>query len=70
MIRTSNKYLNDIVINGTHINRIYNDGEIYWGNEPEKGGLPARYVQVDYIMNDCEHVKNASYMNNYTQNIQ
>lgn len=52
-------YVNDIVINGTHINRIYNDGEIYWGNEPEKGGLPARYVHVDYIMNDCEHVKNA-----------
>lgn len=52
-------YVNDIVINGTHINRIYNDGEIYWGNEPEQGSLPARYVQVDYIMNDCEHVKNA-----------
>ena len=26
-------YVNDIVINGTHINRIYNKGEIYWGND-------------------------------------
>lgn len=26
-------YVNDIVINGTHINRIYNKGDIYWGNE-------------------------------------
>ena len=27
------QYVNDIVINGTHINRIYNKGEIYWGND-------------------------------------
>lgn len=27
------QYVNDIVLNGTHINRIYNKGEIYWGNE-------------------------------------
>lgn len=27
------QYVNDIVINGTHINRIYNKGEIYWGNQ-------------------------------------
>ena len=60
MIQTSTKYLNDIIVNGTHINRIYNDGKIYWGNEPDTGGLPARYVQVDYIMNDCDHVRNSS----------
>lgn len=27
------QYVNDIVINGTHINRIYNKGQIYWGNQ-------------------------------------
>ena len=27
------QYVNDIVINGTHINKIYNKGDIYWGNE-------------------------------------
>ena len=51
-------YVNDIVINNTHINRIYNKGEIYWGNTLEKeGGLPDQYVQVEYIKNDCEHVR-------------
>ena len=30
------QYVNDIVINGTHINRIYNKGEIYWGNEQHR----------------------------------
>ena len=35
MIQTSTKYLSDIIVNDTHINRIYNDGKIYWGNEPE-----------------------------------
>ncbi len=34
MIRTSGNFTNDIIINNTHINRIYNNGEIYWGNEP------------------------------------
>ena len=34
MIRTSDKYVNDIIINGDHINRIYLNGDIYWGNEP------------------------------------
>ncbi len=27
-------YVNDIIINGDHINRIYLNGEVYWGNEP------------------------------------
>ena len=30
---TSPVYVNDIIINNTHINRIYNKGEICWGNE-------------------------------------
>lgn len=33
MIRTSGNFTNDIIINNTHINRIYNNGEIYWGND-------------------------------------
>lgn len=32
MIQTSDKYINDIIINGDHINRIYLNGEVYWGN--------------------------------------
>lgn len=34
MIQTPNIYVNDIVLNNVHINRIYNKGEIYWGNQP------------------------------------
>lgn len=33
MIQKSDKYVNDIIINNNHINRIYNKGEIYWGND-------------------------------------
>ena len=28
-----NKYVNDIIINNTHINRIYKNGDTYWGND-------------------------------------
>ena len=41
--QTGTLYVNDIIINNTHINRIYNKGTIYWG------GDPLNLTQVDYI---------------------
>lgn len=32
MIQIDDKYLKDLKLNGSSINRIYNDGSIYWGN--------------------------------------
>lgn len=34
MIQQTDKYVNDIKFNGSSINRIYLDGEVYWGNDP------------------------------------
>lgn len=31
MIQKSDKYVNDIKFNGSSINRIYLDGDVYWG---------------------------------------
>lgn len=34
MIQKSDKYVNDIKFNGSSVNRIYLNGEVYWGNDP------------------------------------
>lgn len=34
MIKTNTKYVNDIIVNNTHINRVYNDGNVYHGGQP------------------------------------
>lgn len=40
MIQFDNKYLNDIKFNGSSVNRIYLDGEVYWGNDPNGAPVP------------------------------
>ena len=50
------QYVNDIVLNGTHINRIYNKGEIYWGNQPAETnhlihGTCSRTANANIVIN-------------------
>lgn len=53
-------YVNDIVINGTHINKIYNKGEIYWGND---NSVVPTYEVLDYIENTLSSNTLMSYIN-------
>lgn len=65
MIRTSNKYLKYIFVNGTQINRVYNKGEIYWGNRPQpvqsfygirgKANVTSRTINNALYYNDSLH---------------
>ena len=54
------KYVNDIVLNGTHINKIYNKGEIYWGND---NSVVPTYEVLDYIENTLNSNTSMSYIN-------
>lgn len=56
MIRTSGNFTNDIIINNTHINRIYNKGEIYWGNDaPSTPPTPTHLIH-----GTCSRTANAN----------
>ena len=52
MIQTSTNYVNDIIINKTQINRIYLNGEVYWGNESTVPEPTERYIPALYCMNN------------------
>ena len=79
------KYVNDIIINGTQINRIYLNGEVYWGGEITQQALyevldeihatsnPA-YILTDYspVQDTIIEVKykvNGNYVNNHNERI-
>lgn len=53
------QYVNNIIINATHINRIYNKGEIYWGNN----SVVPTYEVLDYIENTLSSNTSMSYIN-------
>lgn len=53
MIQKSDKYVNDIKFNGSSINRIYLNNEVYWGGEGSSSPQPtARYIPAVYCMNN------------------
>ena len=39
-----NKYVNDIIINNTHINRIYKNTDVYWGNTYSQTPTPSHLL--------------------------
>jgi len=64
MIQIDNKYVNDIKLNGNSINRIYLDGEVYWGNiVPAPSPVPSQYVVVEYIRSQGTSNTNWAYIN-------
>lgn len=63
MIQQSDKYVNDIKFNGSSINRIYLDGEVYWGNDPNNTPTPPPgpigYDILEYVQDTQSSDSNA-----------
>ena len=56
MIQKTTKYVNNIIINGDHINRIYLNGELYWGGDAS----PAPPTPTHLIYGTCSRTANSN----------